>query len=107
MPRGSGLCGGRFHGAQPRRICRFVEPALLLLLHARPTHGYGLLDGLSRLGLDSFPADSSTIYRILRNLERAGMILSNWDADETSGPPRRVYRLPKTGDLYMKAWVES
>ena len=107
MPRGSGLRGGRFHGAQPRRICRFVEPALLLMLHARPTHGYGLLDGLSRLGLDSYPADSSTIYRMLRSLEQAGMILSNWDAEETAGPPRRMYQLTETGSAYLKAWVED
>ena len=37
-------------GVRPRRIRRFVEPAVLLLLHSGPMHGYGLLDGLAALG---------------------------------------------------------
>lgn len=92
-------------GVQPRRIRRFVEPALLLLLHSRPMHGYALLEGLDRLGFDTYPADTSTVYRILRDLEGAGMIQSEWDADETAGPPRRVYRLTAAGDAYLRDWV--
>jgi PadR family transcriptional regulator PadR len=97
-----GQCMG---GVQPRRIRRFIEPALLLLLHSRPMHGYALLEGLDRLGFDTYPADPSTVYRILRDLEEAGMIESEWDADETAGPPRRVYRLAAAGDAYLRDWV--
>lgn len=98
-------CGG--DGVRPRRIRRFIEPAVLLLLHDRPTHGYGLLEGLTRLGLDAYPADQSVVYRILRDLEQAGMIVSEWDTEETGGPPRRVYRLTDEGDAHLKAWVEE
>lgn len=92
---------------RPRRIRRFVEPAVLLLLHERPTHGYGLLDGLTRLGLEAYPADQSVIYRILRDLEQAGMITSEWDTEDTGGPPRRVYQLTDEGKEHLKAWVEE
>ncbi len=92
---------------RPRRIRRFVEPAVLLLLHDRPTHGYGLLEGLARLGLDAYPTDRSVVYRVLRDLEQAGMIASEWDTEETGGPPRRVYRLTDEGDAHLRAWVEE
>ncbi len=92
---------------RPRRIRRFVEPAVLLLLHDRPTHGYGLLEGLARLGLDAYPTDPSVVYRVLRDLEQAGMIASEWDTEETGGPPRRVYRLTDEGDAHLRAWVEE
>ncbi|MDH7488166.1 MAG: helix-turn-helix transcriptional regulator [Anaerolineae bacterium] len=92
---------------RPRRIRRFIEPAVLLLLHDRPTHGYGLLEGLAKLGLDAYPTDQSVVYRILRDLEQAGMIASEWETEETAGPPRRVYRLTDAGDEHLKAWVEE
>ncbi|GAB4410708.1 MAG: PadR family transcriptional regulator [Anaerolineales bacterium] len=80
---------------------------MLLLLHDRPTHGYGLLEGLTKLGLGAYPTDQSVVYRILRDLEQAGMITSEWETEDTGGPPRRVYRLTDAGDEHLKAWVEE
>lgn len=91
----------------PRRINRFVEPALLLLLYRKPTHGYGLMDGLSELGFDDYPLDYSGIYRILRGLEEAGMVSSDWDVEQSSGPPRRVYTVTPQGERYLAQWVED
>ena len=96
-------CGG----GQPRRIRRFIEPALLLLLHHRPSHGYGLLEGLRALGLEDYPADISAIYRILYALEAQGMVISHIEAEQSGGPPRRVYQLTEAGDAYLRAWVED
>jgi PadR family transcriptional regulator PadR len=96
-------CGG----VRPRRIRRFVEPALLLLLHDQPTHGYALMEGLTRLGLDTYPVDQSVVYRILRDLEEAGVITSEWETEDTGGPPRRVYKLTQQGHEHLKAWVEE
>lgn len=99
--------GARARGAapQPRRIRRFLEPALLLQLHHKPAHAYALIDGLDRLGMDNYPADVSTIYRILYSLEEAGMVTSVRDAEETAGAPRRVYMLTPTGEEYLAEWV--
>ena len=103
--------GGRGrHGSQggepyPQRIRRFVEPALLLLLHMRPRHGYGLIEGLQMVGFGNYPVDTSAIYRILRQLETAGMVTSRWDTESTAGPPRRVYCLTDDGNQYLAAWV--
>jgi len=110
-PRGHGRGGGGgrgyCHGVRPRRIRRFLEPALLLLLHCNPTHGYALAERLQELGMDSYPTDISTIYRILNDLEAAGMLVSQLDAEQTAGPPRRVYALTPEGDAYLRSWVQE
>jgi len=92
-------------GPQPRQIRGFIEPALLLLLHRGATHGYDLIDGLEDIGFEGYPVDPSTVYRILRNLEAQGMIVSSWDHETTFGPPRRVYRITPAGEAYLSAWV--
>lgn len=99
--------GPRGRRVQPRRIRRFIEPVLLLLLHCNPAHGYALVEGLKALGLDAYPTDISAIYRILHDLEANGMLVSSRDAEQTSGPPRRVYELTEMGDMHLRAWVEE
>jgi DNA-binding PadR family transcriptional regulator len=44
------------------------------------------------------------VYRYLREMEGAGLVMSDWDT-EGSGPPRRVYQLPDQGDEYLARWV--
>lgn len=112
MPRHARWGRGREGRACPRRIYRFVEPCLLLLLHHGPAHGYELADRLGALGLEGSdeagscaPVDSSVVYRTLRAMERQGLVTSEWDTTATSGPPRRVYRLTPLGDQVLASWV--
>jgi PadR family transcriptional regulator PadR len=97
--------GGGGRGAQPRRIRRFIEPALLLSLQGSPTHGYGLVESLKAMGLEEYPADLSAIYRILYDLEAQGMLVSRQESERTAGPPRRVYELTEEGRAYLQEWV--
>jgi PadR family transcriptional regulator, regulatory protein PadR len=90
---------------RPRRIRRFLEPAILLVLHSGPSHGYAIAEALRELGLDTYPADTSAIYRVLYDLEAKGMLRSSEDVESSSGPPRRVYRLTEPGDLHLQRWV--
>ena len=98
--------GGKLEGVCPRRIHRFLEPCLLLLLHRSETHGYELLAGLKPFGFEQDPADLSTIYRILRTLEDRGFVLSHWDSSN-AGPARRRYRITSEGDRYLAWWVQD
>ena len=98
--------GGQSEEACPRRIHRFLEPCLLLLLHCNVAHGYELLDGLEPFGFGQNPVDLSTVYRMLRGLEEQGFITSHWDTD-SGGPARRLYRITKEGDGYLAWWVED
>ena len=89
-----------------RRINIFLEPCLLLLLHGGDSYGYELLESLQRFGFSENPADSSTIYRIMRSLEEKGFVSSRW-AEGESGPARRIYCLTAPGDSYLQMWVED
>lgn len=104
MPRGHRWRGRRGGGPCPRRIHRFVEPCLLLLLHRDRTHGYDLLEGLNEFGFEENPVDSSVVYRALREMEAQGLVTSTWDTTGR-GPPRRVYRITAEGDRYLANWV--
>jgi poly-beta-hydroxybutyrate-responsive repressor len=96
--------GSQGKEACPRRIHRFLEPCLLLLLHCNEAHGYELLDGLKDFGFDRNPVDSSTVYRFLRDLEDRGFVSSRWDTGG-AGPARRLYQLSAEGDRYLAWWV--
>ncbi|OPL17699.1 MAG: hypothetical protein AVO35_08510 [Candidatus Aegiribacteria sp. MLS_C] len=101
-----GRRGWRGSGGSRRRINRFLEPCLLLLLHRGESYGYQLLENLERFGFSDSPADSSTIYRILRSLEDGEFVTSRWTEGD-SGPARRVYSLTGRGDVYLKMWVKD
>ncbi|HUF02315.1 MAG TPA: helix-turn-helix transcriptional regulator [Gaiellaceae bacterium] len=87
------------------RIERLGEPALLLLLADRPTHGYELLDQLPEL-LGERRVDVGNVYRALRALEEDGLVVSEWSAD-LPGPAKRTYTLTTEGRSVLAAWVDS
>jgi DNA-binding PadR family transcriptional regulator len=76
---------------RPREL---VAPSLLLLLAESPGHGYELMERLRPLGFDW--GGPGPIYRELRSLEDAGLIVSDWFVGQ-SGPVRRVYEITPSG----------
>jgi len=96
-PRGGGgphQGMGRRPGGSSR--IKLIQPALLILLENGPLHGYALMDKL----VDDFSIsvmNPNQVYRALRALEGKGTIVSDWDEDESQGPPRRVYQLTNEG----------
>ncbi len=99
--------GGEFDGGVlPRRIARFLEPCLLLLLRGDASHGYNLVDALSQFGFAPGTVDASVVYRMLREMEVGGWVTSQWDT-AGSGPPRRVYQVTPEGEAYLAAWVDD
>ena len=98
--------GGMTAAQVPRRISRFLEPCLLLLFHCKEGHGYELLEGLRPFGFGENPAELSTIYRVLRDLEERGLAVSQWDTTN-AGPARRQYRITRAGEQYLQWWVDG
>jgi len=78
-----------------------LRPLLLLLVGEDPAHGYGLVDRLGQLGVP--PRRANTLYRELHDLEGDGLISSFWDASQTRGPARRIYRLTEAGRCELDA----
>lgn len=72
----------------------FLQACLLLLLRERPAHGYDLVRRLQ--SLRDGPKGRGGVYRVLRGLEREGLVESLWRTSE-AGPPRRMYRITSQG----------
>jgi poly-beta-hydroxybutyrate-responsive repressor len=87
------------------RVERFSEPALLLLLLERPTHGYELLEQLPTLTGES-RVDMGNLYRVLRALEEDGLVTSRWEAGEP-GPAKRTYELTAEGKRLLEEWADA
>ena len=87
------------------RLERFVEPAVLLVLRDSPGHGYELLEQLQEL-MPGERIDMGNLYRILRSLERDGLVDSTWD-DATPGPAKRIYVITQSGRRVLGQWVEA
>lgn len=94
VPHGEGDSAASFLGP-------LLQPLLLLLIGEQPVHGYGLAERLGELGIK--PRRASTLYRDLRDLEERKSIASSWDASQTRGPARRVYRLTAKGRRELDA----
>ncbi len=56
-------------------------------------YGYALLEELRDLG---FAVDANTLYPLLRRLEAQGMLVSEWNTQETR--PRKFYRTSPDGE---------
>lgn len=87
------------------RVERFVEPALLLALRDRETHGYELADELDAW-LPDERVDLGNLYRLLRSLEEEGLVRSTW-RDDLPGRAKRTYRLTAEGRSALDAWLAA
>jgi len=90
-------------GFRPRLQGRLLSSTLLAYLRNWNAYGYQLVQELAKSGLPAF--DSATVYRTLRQLERAGLVSSFWDTS-SSGPARRMYTLTKAGEGVLSLWVD-
>ncbi|GIW19090.1 helix-turn-helix transcriptional regulator [Tepidiforma sp.] len=88
---------------QPRLHGEMLSTTLLAFLRGWNAYGYELTQRLAQAGLPQ--SDSGTVYRTLRQLERAGLVSSFWDTSE-SGPARRMYSLTAAGEAFLSGWID-
>lgn len=82
----------------------WLQPVLLLMLREWSSYGYELMEKMTAFGLAAM--NPGTVYRTLRQMEKDGIISSNWDTS-TAGPARRVYSITEAGETYLKYWADS
>jgi len=75
-----------------------------LMLRQWSSYGYELMEKMSAFGLAAM--NPGTFYRTLRQMEKDGMVSSNWDTSE-GGPARRVYSITDVGETYLNYWAQS
>jgi PadR family transcriptional regulator, regulatory protein PadR len=95
---------GRRNAANEAWSKNWLVPILLLMLREWSSYGYELMEKMAAFGLSAM--NPGTFYRTLRQMEKDGMVSSNWDTSE-GGPARRVYSITEAGEAYLKYWAES
>ncbi|MGJ9459986.1 poly-beta-hydroxybutyrate-responsive repressor [Oceanobacillus sp. CF4.6] len=81
-----------------------IIPVLLLHLKDWNAHGYELMQKLTLFGFQS--VDHGNFYRILRQLEKDELVISEWDTT-SSGPAKRIYSITSEGEKYLDLWANS
>lgn len=84
---------------------KMFQPTILLFICRKPTHGYELIQQLSRHGFAEGEIEPATVYRHLRRMEESGYVISRWDTGG-SGPARRLYEITVDGMEHLRAWGE-
>lgn len=86
---------------------RLIQPALMTVLARGPLHGYRIVQRLAKTPmLGGSRPDPTGVYRMLRLLEKRGLVVSSWDLSE-SGPAKRLYRLTPEGRRCLGRWVKT
>jgi len=75
---------------------------LLAMLQGWTAYGYDLVQRLEDTGYGDY--NKGSIYRTLRQMERVGLVSSDWDTS-TDGPARRMYTVTQGGLLFLKDWL--
>jgi DNA-binding PadR family transcriptional regulator len=86
---------------------RLIQPAILATLTKGPLHGYELARKIGNIPhfLDDAP-DMSGIYRMLKILEKRGMVTSDWDISEGERP-KRIFAITHDGRQCLENWATT
>ncbi|NLG23088.1 MAG: PadR family transcriptional regulator [Actinomycetales bacterium] len=87
------------HGQEIRRGT-VVLAALASL--GEPRYGYALLEHLADAGIE---VEGNTLYPLLRRLEKQGLLVSEWNTDESR--PRKFYSLTDEGRAVLAALTKE
>lgn len=78
-----------------------LEYCVLLLLKERVYYGYELLQKLANYPI--ITSTESTVYPLLRRLEKEEYLQSMWQASKEGLPPRKYYSITIKGEKYLQA----
>jgi DNA-binding PadR family transcriptional regulator len=82
-----------------------AELAILSLIVEQPRHGYDIEQVIEARQMRNWTEIGfSSIYYVLKKLERDGLIVSHLEASSGPGPARRVYSVTAAGKV---KWCEA
>ena len=99
-------CGrqGCWHNYPERGWIQFL---ILRSLYEKPSYGYELIEAIDERSAGCHRLETGSIYTLLRRMEHRGLLESEWEQAETTGPNRRVYKVTKQGVEALKSGLES
>ena len=87
---------------------KFIQPFILMQLYQEKLHGFALYLKLLKSDIMDYSGlDPGGLYRTLKKMEEAGLLLSEWQLDESSAQPRRVYTITAEGKQCLEFWQET
>jgi len=90
-----------------KTLAKIVQPAVLVVLAKEPLHGYLIVQRLRamRMFRGEYP-DPAGVYRVLRSMDRRGLVTSSWDLGK-AGPAKRRFTLTAHGRACLKQWAQT
>lgn len=77
-----------------------LEYCILLMLSQKTCYGYEILQKLS--AYPAIASTESTVYPLLRRLQKEGYLQSVWQDSAEGLPPRKYYSLTPEGSTYLQ-----
>jgi len=88
-----------------KTLARIVQPAVMAALAKEPLHGYLIVQRLGTMAMFRGQSpDPTGVYRVLKSMERDGLVESTWDM-AGSGPARHCYALTPAGHACLEQWL--
>ena len=84
-----------------RRGGSLIQLLILRILYISPMHGYRILGEVNELMAGRRPMKTGSLYTILRRMEKAGLLASEWD-ENPSKLDRRIYKPSMEGIEMLK-----
>ena len=78
-----------------------LEYCILLMLDKKVYYGYEILQELSKYPI--ITSTESTVYPLLRRLQKENYLQSTWQESTEGLPPRKYYSLTPVGKNYLDA----
>lgn len=82
-----------------------LEYCILLMLSKKAYYGYEILQELSNYSM--IASTESTVYPLLRRLQKENFLQSSWKDSTTGLPPRKYYSLTPNGEQYVQLIAEE
>lgn len=94
--------------AKKRPVGNLLALAVLSALAQRPMHPYEMATVLRGRGKDTdMPIKWGSLYTVVGNLERHGLIAEAGSGREGGRPERTIYRITEAGTAEMRDWVRE
>ncbi len=86
---------------------KLVQPAILAALTQGPIHGYRLAERINEMvGMFGDKPNVSGIYRFLKKMETAGLVVSTWEAGG-KGHAKRLFMITPVGRTCLVRWTAT
>ncbi|PHV71244.1 transcriptional regulator [Sporanaerobium hydrogeniformans] len=89
-------------------LVRFIQPIILASLCEGPNHGYNLIEKISQTTIwQGNSPDATGIYRILRDMEKRGLVKSYVEAETRAAIGKRVFSITEEGRQCIGNWIHT